>query len=111
MLGSSELGDCRPGGVYVQVGALVVTAAAATGHTRACLAPRRRLLTATALVAVLDAGPDLLLVVAVGIGPLASLDSVVSVVIAAAVLGERLRALQVVGVVAVLAGVVLVAVT
>jgi drug/metabolite transporter (DMT)-like permease len=100
----------------VQVGALAVTLLAAAGHTRACLAPHWRLLLAAGAVGLTDVVGDLAVVNAVGIGPLAvvgplaSLDPVVSVVIAVVVLGERLRAVQVAGIAAVLVGVALVAV-
>ena len=66
-------------------------------------------------IGLVDVLGDLALVVAVGVGPLAvvgplgSLDPVVSVLIAVAVLGERLRPMQAVGIAAVLIGVVLVA--
>jgi drug/metabolite transporter (DMT)-like permease len=99
----------------VQVGALAVTAAAATGHTRACLTPHPRLLLAAGAVGLTDIVGDAAVVVAVGtgplavVGPLASLDPVVTVVIAVALLGERLRAVQAAGIAAVLVGVVLVA--
>lgn len=99
----------------VQVGALAVTLAAATRHTRACLRPGRDVLVPAAAVGLLDVAADLLLTFAVGIGPLAvvgplgSLDPVVSVLIATAALGERLRRLQLLGVVVALLGIVLVA--
>lgn len=99
----------------VQAGALAVTLLAAAGHTRACLIPRPRLLLSAGAIGIVDVVGDLAIVVAVGVGPLAvvgplgSLDPVVSVLIAVAALGERLRAVQAVGVAAVLAGVVLVA--
>jgi drug/metabolite transporter (DMT)-like permease len=101
--------------VAVQVGALAVTLPTAAGHTRACLAPRPRLLLAAGAVGLTDVVGDLAVVVAVGtgplavVGPLASLDPVVSVLIAVAVLGERLRAVQAAGIAAVLIGVALVA--
>jgi drug/metabolite transporter (DMT)-like permease len=66
-------------------------------------------------IGLIDVLGDLALVVAVDIGPLAvvgplgSLDPVVSVLIAVAVLRERLRPMQAVGIAAVLVGVVLVA--
>jgi drug/metabolite transporter (DMT)-like permease len=112
---ATGLGPSVAVALAVQAGALVVTALAAVGHTRACLAPRRPLLVGAVLVALVDAAADVLVVVAVGIGPLAvvgplaSLDPVVSVVLAALVLGERLRPPQLVGVAAVLGGVLLVA--
>jgi uncharacterized membrane protein len=99
----------------VQAGALAVTLLAATGHTRACLAPRRRLPVAAGGIGLVDVLGDLALVVAVGVGPLAvvgplgSLDPVVSVLIAVAVLRERLRPMQAVGIAPVLVGVVVVA--
>jgi drug/metabolite transporter (DMT)-like permease len=101
--------------VAVQLGALAVTLPTAAGHTRACLAPRPRLLLAAGAVGLTDVVGDLAVVVAVGIGPLAvvgplaSLDPVVTVLIAVAVLGERLRAVQAAGIAAVLIGVALVA--
>jgi drug/metabolite transporter (DMT)-like permease len=99
----------------VQVGALAVTLPATAGHTRACLAPHRGLLLAAGAVGLTDVVGDLAVVAAVGIGPLAvvgplgSLDPVVTVVIAVVVLGERLRAAQAAGIAAVLVGVALVA--
>ena len=113
--GGGVLGPVLAVALAVQAGALAVTLLAATGHTRACLAPRRRLLVAAGGIGLVDVLGDLALVVAVGIGPLAvvgplgSLDPVVSVLIAVAVLGERLRPMQAVGIAAVLIGVVLVA--
>jgi drug/metabolite transporter (DMT)-like permease len=113
--GDGAVGPSLAVALAVQAGALAVTLLAASGHTRACLAPRRRLLVIAGAVGLVDVVGDLALVVAVGIGPLAivgplgSLDPVVSVLVAVAVLGERLRALQVAGIAAVLAGVVLVA--
>lgn len=99
----------------VQVGALAVTAVAALFHTRACLAPSGRLLLAACAVGLVDMIGDLAIVSAVATGPLAvvgplgSLDPVVSVLLAVWVLGERLRARQAVGIASVLVGVVLVA--
>ncbi|TQM15291.1 EamA family transporter [Pseudonocardia kunmingensis] len=113
--GSGSVGPTLAVALAVQAGAVAVTLLAAAGHTRACLAPRPALLLAAGAVGLVDVVGDLALVVAVGIGPLAvvgplgSLDPVVTVLIAVAVLGERPRAVQVVGVAAVLAGVVLVA--
>jgi drug/metabolite transporter (DMT)-like permease len=113
--GRGAAGPALAVSLAVQVGALVVTLLAAAGHTRACLAPRPRLLLAAGAVGLVDVVGDLTLVVAVGIGPLAvvgplgSLDPVVSVLIAVAVVGERLRAVQGIGIAAVLAGVFLVA--
>lgn len=101
--------------IAVQVGALVVTGLAALGHTRACLAPSRRLLLAAGAVGLVDVVGDLAIVAAVATGPLAvvgplgSLDPVVSVLLAMGVLGERLRVMQTVGIASVLLGVVLVA--
>lgn len=109
------LGSSLAVALAVQVGALLVTGLVASRHSRACLAPRRGLLLVAGSIGLVDVVSDLVLVVAVGIGPLAvvgplgSLDPVVSVLIATAVLGERLRTAQVLGVAAVLAGVVLVA--
>jgi drug/metabolite transporter (DMT)-like permease len=113
--GRGSVGSTLAVALAVQAGALAVTLLAAAGHTRACLAPRPSLLLAAGAVGLFDLVGDLALVVAVGIGPLAvvgplgSLDPVVSALIAVAVLGERPRAAQAAGVAAVLAGVVLVA--
>jgi drug/metabolite transporter (DMT)-like permease len=113
--GGGAVGPSVVVALAVQVGALLVTGPVATQHTRACLAPRPGLLGVAGSVGLFDVAADLVLVVAVGAGPLAvvgplgSLDPVVSVLIATAVLGERLRVVQVLGVGAVLAGVVLVA--
>ncbi len=113
--GGGSVGPTIAVALAVQAGALAVTLLAAAGHTRACLAPRPRLLLAAGAVGLADVVGDLALVVAVGIGPLAvvgplgSLDPVVTVLIAVAALGERLRAVQAVGVAVVLAGVILVA--
>lgn len=98
----------------VQVGALALTAVAATRHTRACLRPGRDILFSATAVGLLDVAADLALTVAVAIGPLAvvgplgSLDPVVAVLIAV-VLGERLRRVQLFGVVLALTGIMLVA--
>jgi drug/metabolite transporter (DMT)-like permease len=113
--GAVAAGSTLAVALAVQAGAVVVTLLAAAGHTRACLAPRPPLLLAAGAIGLVDVVGDLALVVAVGIGPLAvvgplgSLDPVVTVLIAVGVLGERPRALQVVGVAAVLVGIVLVA--
>jgi drug/metabolite transporter (DMT)-like permease len=113
--GSGAVGPALAVSLAVQAGAVAVTLLAASRHTRACLAPRPPLLLAAGAVGLVDVVGDLALVVAVGIGPLAvvgplgSLDPVVSVLVALAVLRERLRAAQGVGIAAVLAGVVLVA--
>jgi drug/metabolite transporter (DMT)-like permease len=113
--GRGAVGPALAVALTVQAGALAVTLLAAAGHTRACLAPRPRLLLAAGAVGLVDVVGDLALVVAVAIGPLAvvgplgSLDPVVSVLIAVALIGERLRAVQAGGIAAVLAGVVLVA--
>ena len=99
----------------VQVGALVVTALVATRHTRACLLAGRSLLVPATAVGLLDVGADLALTVAIDegplsvVGPLGSLDPVVSVLLAIVVARERLGALQAVGVVLALTGTVLVA--
>lgn len=99
----------------VQIGALAVTIAAATRHTRACLRPGRDILLFATAVGLLDVAADLVLTFAVAMGPLAvvgplgSLDPVVAVLIATAVLRERLRRLQLLGVVMALIGIVLVA--
>lgn len=113
--GDAGLGATLAVAFAVQVGALVVTAVAAVPHTSACLSPSRRLLLAAGAVGLVDMVGDLAIVAAVATGPLAvvgplgSLDPVVSVVLAMGVLGERLRAVQAVGIATVLAGVVLVA--
>jgi drug/metabolite transporter (DMT)-like permease len=113
--GGGGIGPSVAVALAVQVGALLVTGLVAARHSRACLAPRPGLLVVAGSVGLVDVAADLLLVVAVDTGPLAvvgplgSLDPVVSVLIATAVLGERLRVAQVLGVAAVLAGVVLVA--
>ncbi len=99
----------------VQVGALVVTLLAATRHTRACLRPERSLVVPATLVGLVDVGADVLVTLAVDrgplavVGPLASLDPVVAVLVATVVLRERLRVLPAVGVVGALGGIVLVA--
>ena len=99
----------------VQVGALAVTVLAATRHTRACLLPGRSLVLPALAVGLLDVGADLLVTLAVDqgplavVGPLASLDPVVSVLIATVVLRERLRPAPAVGVTLALTGIVLVA--
>ena len=113
--GSDGFGSTLAVALAVQVGAVAVTVLAASAHTRACLAPRWRLLVAAGAVGIVDLVGDLALVTAVGTGPLAvvgplgSLDPVVSVLVAVAALGERLRAVQAAGIAAVLVGVVLVA--
>ncbi len=113
--GGGGIGPSVADALALQVGALLVTGLVAARHSRACLAPRPGLLVVAGSVGLVDVAADLLLVVAVDTGPLAvvgplgSLDPVVSVLIATAVLGERLRVAQVLGVAAVLAGVVLVA--
>lgn len=99
----------------VQVGALAVTLAAAVRHSRACLLAGRSLLLPATAVGLLDVGADLSLTVAVSqgplsvVGPLGSLDPVVSVLLAVA-LGERLRGRQTLGVALAVAGIVLVTV-
>ena len=99
----------------VQVGALAVTLLAAARHTGSCLRPERALLVPATVVGLLDVGADVLVTVAVDrgplsvVGPLASLDPVVSVLVATVVLRERLRPLPAVGVVVSLGGIVLVA--
>ncbi len=99
----------------VQVGALAVTLAAATRHTRSCLRPGRSLLVPATVVGLFDVGADLLVTLAVDrgplsvVGPLASLDPVVSVLVATVVLRERLRPLPAAGVLVSLVGIVLVA--
>ena len=97
----------------VQVGALVVTLAAATRHTRACLRPGRRLVLTAVAVGLLDVVADVLVTLAVDrgplavVGPLASLDPVVAVLVATVVLRERLRPLTALGVGVALAGTLL----
>jgi drug/metabolite transporter (DMT)-like permease len=99
----------------VQVGALAVTALVATRHTRACLLAGRSLLLPATVVGLLDVGADLALTVAIGegplsvVGPLGSLDPVVSVLLAVAVAGERLGLVQASGVLLAITGTVLVA--
>ena len=99
----------------VQVGALGVTLLAATRHTRGCLRPGRSLVVPAVAVGLLDVGADLLVTLAVDlgplavVGPLASLDPVVSVLVATVVLRERLRLLPALGVALSLTGIVLVA--
>lgn len=98
----------------VQVGALLVTLAAATRHTRACIRPHRTILGPATAIGLLDVTGDLVLTVAVGhgplsvIGPLGSLAPVVAVVLATAVLHERLRPWQLLGVLIALGGIVLI---
>lgn len=114
--GSSSLDTALVVALAVQLGALAVTLLAATRHTRACLRPERSLLLAATAVGLLDVGADVLVTLAVDrgplavVGPLASLDPVVSVLVATVVLGERLRLLPAVGVLLALGGTVLVAV-
>lgn len=107
-----------PGGPFlvalaVQVGALVVTAVAATRHTLHCLRPSTPLLWAAAGIAALDTSADVALTSAIGtgplslVGPLGSLDPVVTVIVAAVVLRERIHRREVVGVVLALAGIAL----
>ena len=99
----------------VQLGALVVTLLAATRHTRACLRPGRSVVVPAVLVGLLDVAADLLVTLAVDrgplavVGPLASLDPVVAVVIATVVLRERLRLVPGLGVALALTGIVLAA--
>ncbi len=99
----------------VQAGALVVTLLAATRHTLACLLPGRSLVVPATLVGLVDVGADVLVTLAVDrgplavVGPLASLDPVVAVLVATVVLRERLRPLPAVGVLCALTGIVLVA--
>ena len=99
----------------VQVGALVVTALVASRHTRACLLAGRSLLLPATAVGCLDVGADLALTVAIDegplsvVGPLGSLDPVVSVLLAVTVAGERLGLVQAFGVVVAVTGTVLVA--
>ena len=97
----------------VQVGALLVTLLAATRHTRACLRPGRRLVLTATAVGLLDVAADVLVTLAVDrgplavVGPLASLDPVVAVLIATVVLRERLRPRTALGVGVALAGTLL----
>ncbi|CAA9289698.1 MAG: hypothetical protein AVDCRST_MAG41-4263 [uncultured Corynebacteriales bacterium] len=104
-----------PIALAVQVGALAVTLVAATRHSRACLRPVRSLALSAAAVGLLDVTADLLVTVAVDrgplavVGPLASLDPVVAVLLATVVLRERVRPLAALGVAAALVGIVLTA--
>ena len=99
----------------MQVGALAVTVLAATRHTRARLLPGRSLVLPALAVGLLDVGAALLVTLAVdrgrlaAVGPLASLDPVVSVLVATVVLRERLRPAPTLGVTLALTGIVLVA--
>ena len=100
----------------VQFGALVVTAWAASRHTVRCMMPNSSLLGVAAVIAVLDVAGDLLVTgaLAVGpvavVGPLGSLDPLFAVVIAALFLRESMGKLRIVGVLACVAGIVLIAV-
>ena len=114
--GSSEgFGTALVVALAVQVGALVITGLVATRHSRACLLAGRSLLLPATAVGLLDVGADLALTVAIDegplavVGPIASLDPVVSVLLAVAVAGERLGILQAFGVALALIGTVLVA--
>lgn len=114
--GSSEgFGTPLVVALAVQVGALVITGLVATRHSRACLLAGRSLLLPATAVGLLDVGADLALTVAIDagplavVGPIASLDPVVSVLLAVAVAGERLGILQACGVALALIGTVLVA--
>jgi drug/metabolite transporter (DMT)-like permease len=99
----------------VQIGALLVTVLAATRHSRACLRPERALAVPASAIGLLDVGADLLVTVAVDrgplavVGPLASLDPVVAVLVAATVLRERVRLWPALGIALALLGIVLVA--
>ena len=101
--------------VAVQLGALAVTLLAATRHTRACLRPGRSLAFPAIGVGLLDVAADLLVTLAVDlgplavVGPLASLDPVIAVLFATVVLRERIGRATALGVVIALAGIVLVA--
>lgn len=101
--------------VAVQLGALAVTLLAATRHTRACLSPGRSLAFPAIGVGLLDVGADLLVTLAVDlgplavVGPLASLDPVVAVLFATVVLRERVHRVTAIGVVVAVLGIVLVA--
>ena len=98
----------------VQLGALAVTVLAATRHTRACLRPGRDLLLPATVVGLLDVAADVLVTLAVDrgplavVGPLASLDPVVAVLVATVALRERLRLQPALGVLLALTGIVLV---
>jgi uncharacterized membrane protein len=98
----------------VQLGALAVTVLAATRHSRACVRPARSLLLPATAVGLLDVAADVLVTLAVDrgplavVGPLASLDPVVAVLVATVVLRERLRLLPALGVLLALTGIVLV---
>lgn len=111
--GESSLDVALGVSLAVQVGALVVTLGAATRHTRACLRPGRRLVLTATAVGLLDVCADVLVTLAVDrgplavVGPLASLDPVVAVLVATVVLRERLRPLTALGVGVALAGTLL----
>lgn len=100
----------------IQVGAFVVTAAAATRHTLRCVWPSLRLLRTAGAIALLDVTADVALTYAIAegpltvVGPLGSLDPVVAVLLAAVFLGERLTRSQVIGVSLALTGILLVSI-
>lgn len=112
---AAGFGTAPVAALAVQVGALVVTVLVATRHTRACLLAGRSLLLPASAVGLLDVGADLALIVAIDegplsvVGPLGSLDPVVSVLLAVAVAGERLRLVQASGVALALVGTMLIA--
>lgn len=101
----------------VQMGALAVTAAAATRHSWSCLRPRRIVLLAAMAIGLLDVLGDLVLTVSLGqapltvVGPLGSLAPVVAVLIATVVLQERIRPLQALGIGGALTGIIALAIT
>lgn len=98
----------------VQVGAFAVTAVAATGHSLACLRPTRSLVVPAGSIGLIDVGADLVLTAAVSVGPLAlvgplgSLDPVITMVIATGLLRERINRWQTGGIALALIGITLV---
>lgn len=100
----------------VQVGALLVTVLAASRHTVECMRPNARLLVVAMAVGALDVVADLFITYAVSsgpvavIGPLGSMDPVVSVIAAAFLLNERLDRRRLAGVLVCFVGILLVAV-
>ena len=98
----------------VQAGALAVTALALTRHSRACLRPDRTLVLPAVVVGLLDLTADVAVTLAVDrgplavVGPLASLDPVVAVLVATTVSRERLGLQAAIGILLTLTGTVLV---
>ena len=109
--GETALGIALAVALAVQAGALAVTLIAATRHTRRCLRLSRGLIAAALTIGLLNMTADLLLNVAVGTGPLAvvgplgSLAPVVAVILATAVLRQRVRRTHGLGIVTVLVGI------